>query len=160
MSFNRSQFKSYTFRYGEPSDHQLAAEQVADFFRGAYYGNGMSKYNVVENWKQDFSIPFINKHKLEYTFHKYDIAVFYNHIDYIPKVVIEIGQVCDVRVKFRDKWLLCKKSRHSKKAQIIKDQIAKDWIDTTYPNAKFYRPEKSDCFDYKYLYDTFKEYLD
>lgn len=157
MSFNRSQFKSSTFRYGEPTDHEMAGEQVECFFLSIIAVGDVSKYEVKVNWKQEFPAWFINKHKLEYTFHKYDVAVFDRHSQLV--CVIEIGQVCDVRVRFRDKWLLCKKSRHSKKSQIIKDQIAKDWIDVNYPNVPLFRPEKSDCFDYKYLYDTFKEYM-
>lgn len=164
MSFGRSQFKSYTFRYGEPDDHQLAKDYIKNFFETFTYNKfGDSKYLVILERKHYFPLPFIFKHKLLYTFHKFDATIYPNthtNTDVKPICFFEIGQVCDITVTLPDgKKVKCKKSRHSKKSQQIKDGIIDDFVESYFPNVPLYRPEKSDCLNYAYLWDNYKRYV-
>lgn len=118
---------------------------------------------AILEWKRYFPLPFIFKHKLEYSFHSFDVAVFpytFGSEQVKPICFFEIGQVCDITVTLPSgNKVKCKKSRHSKKSQQIKDGIIDDFVATYYPNIPLYRPEKSDCLNYAYLWDNYKRYV-
>jgi hypothetical protein len=158
----KPRFASECFRYGEPNDHQLACQYLSNFFKGIYEDNkaNFPKYYVRRNWKQDFPTPFIARHKLDYDLHHFDVTIFSYYDWFKPLAFFEIGQVCTIKVTLPDgNKITCNKSRHSKKKQTINDGVIKNFCETYYPNVPLYRPEKSDCLSYKYLYDEYRSYL-
>jgi hypothetical protein len=162
----KPRFASECYRYGEPNDHQLACQYLSNFFKGIFEDKNahFPKYAVLRNWKQYFPSPFIAKHKLDYDKHSFDVAIFGYLPAFLvgskPKAIFEVGQVCDCTVTLPDgNNIKVKKSRHSKKKQMINDGVIKDYCETYFPNVPLYRPEKSDCLSYKYLYDEYRSYL-
>ena len=158
----KPRFASECFRYGEPNDHQLACQYLSNFFKGIYedkYAN-FPKYNVRRNWKQNFPNAFIAKHGLDYDKHSFDVTIFPYNDFFNPLAFFEIGQVCTIRVTLPDGTnITCNRSRHSKKKQIINDGVIKDYVETYFPKIPLYRPEKSDCLSYEYLYNEYRSYL-
>ena len=103
---------------------------------------------MTSKWLQIFDEPFIQFHKLrknkQKTFfgHEYDL-IAYNPGGYI-EFVVELGDVGD-------------DSKHNPghKDQLINDGIAKDWVDTRLPLAKFVRINKDDSAHESYLREVF-----
>lgn len=144
------QSRSEVPKNGEPEDHQLAVTELQKWF----FANRHNDTMTIKDFKIRFNREFIEKHKLDYNLHHYDLAVtvyplkpsdFQTH-DYL-KAIFEVGQDFDDSVTLPDGRILkISKSKHSKHQQTINDQISEDYIHENYPNAQYIKIDKSDCF--------------
>jgi hypothetical protein len=147
----RYQSRSEVPKNGEPEDHQLAVTELQKWFFVYRHNDTMA----IKDFKIRFNQEFIDKHKLDYTFHKYDLAVL--TYPFKPSNlkdgkyllgIYEVGQDYDDIVTLPDKRKLhISKSKHSKHKQTINDQISEDYIRENYPETKYFKIDKSDCFN-------------
>ena len=136
----------------EPFDHKLARENVMSWYERK------NKYIAYGNKPIQFPPSFIAKHKLKYEIHEYDVWVYDSRIA-ITKFVLEIDQKENDTVTLpTGSKLEVTQSRHNTPTQIIKDQIAEDYIHEYYPNVKFMRIQKTDCFFPKKLNKILSEF--
>jgi hypothetical protein len=146
----------------EPTDHALACEYVANFFKGI---DGYGKFDIrygQNSWHVTFPEWFNIKHDLRkrrtFLGHTFDVAIFLNFYEK-PLCVFEVHQVCTCRIRLpTGRMITCYKSKHSKPQQKENDGVIDDYMENIHPNVKVYRPEKSDCFSYAYLWEQYKEY--
>lgn len=145
---------------GEPEDHKLAVRQIEKWF----YDNRYHDTLTLKDYKIKFKQAFIDKHKLQYTFHEYDLVVF-NYPTKFPEFyerkhilyVIEVNQPYDDIVRFIPEGtevtrnLKISKSRHTKDQQTRNDHISEDYIHEYYPDAQYITIDKSDCFNKEML---------
>ena len=118
----------------EPYDHKMARLNVMHWFERR------NKYITYGNKKVEFPPTFVEKHKIKYEVHEYDVWVYGVKVA-ITLYVIEIDQKENDTVD----GIEISQSRHNKPRQIIKDQIAEDYIHEYYPSVKFLRIQKTDC---------------
>ena len=125
----RHKYKSETFKHGEPSNHALACRMVK-----AWYRSYVTGCIVEKDWPVYFNKTFMDKEKLDYPYHEYDLA-FFEYVDGGPggsysklHTVVEIDG-----------------ERHQSKLVKINDGIAQKYIQETYKYAKFIRLNKLDC---------------
>lgn len=162
-TFNQVQYKSETKRVGEPQDHVLACDMIDLFFTSnldLISGPSIKeRYYVIRNWKQYFPVWFVSLHKLKYSIHQYDVAIFNAHNDKL-ELICEVLQTFTIIVTLPNGVKVkCTRSKHDHKKQMINDGVSKNWIEIKYPEVKYYTPEKSDCLDFEYLYDRFSVYI-
>lgn len=143
-------------RKGEPEDHELAVIQLRNWF----FDNRKEDTLPFKDFKIRFHTDFIMMHHLDYSFHSYDLVVTRYPVkpeDILQRknilYVFEVRGVIDDNVKLSDgRTLSISKTRHlSKRQQIINDQISEDYIREYYPDAEYFTPDKSDCFNYHYV---------
>jgi hypothetical protein len=133
----------------DPPDHKMAAENVLKWYEDR-------NYIAFINKRIDYSKEFMTRHKILWTFHKYDVWV-YHKISCVVMAVIEIDQKENDSVMLPDKSILAiSQSRHNKPTQIRRDNLAEDYIREYYPNVKFLRIQKVDCFYPKRLNELLK----
>ena len=119
----------------EPEDHIQARLNTMGWFERR------KKYIVYGNKPIQFPPSFIEKHKLKYEVHEYDVWV-YDSNSALVAYVIEIDQKENDTID----GIEISQSRHNKPRQIIRDQIAEEYIKEYYPYVKFLRIQKTSCF--------------
>ena len=138
----------------EPEDHIQARLNTMGWFERR------NKYIVYGNKPVQFPPSFIEKHKLKYEVHEYDVWV-YGSKSALVEYVIEIDQKENDTIydhTLGTKRIEVSQSRHNKPNQIIKDQIAEDYIHEYYPNTKFIRIQKTSCFKPEELDKILREF--
>jgi len=153
----RYQRQSEVPKKGEPADHKLASmilkEHIESHDRRFWCQDGM---------RYTFPPEFILDKKIEYSFHDYDLAVFFKHLVMLGGdglshciALIELDGKTDYKIELPDGTIVKgKRTRHDKKQQKINDGIAEDFIAQYYPQYLFFRIEKGDCFYPEYLDKT------
>jgi hypothetical protein len=120
----RVQRKSEGYRYGEPDDHELGVQAVAEYLTYKHY-------QVKMPFNQHYSERFRKENIGCPEGWSYDLAAWESgHIvdEDQPDIVAEVDG-----------------KKHDKILHRIQDGIAKKWIEETHPKCKFVRVRKEDC---------------
>ena len=132
----------------EPEDHKLAASWVESWFIRRF----PEKVIVKKNSPFYFPQEFIKLKGCKWNVHSYDVVVW--SILTLPKIVafIELDQLFETYVTLpTGRSLKVTLSKHGKPNQILKDQIAEEFVSMYYPKCTMLRLQKSDVFISGYL---------
>lgn len=133
MSFDRARFRSDTFKWGEPKSHARAVGRVFDFIsenRRAVYPD---PFDLLAPFRVWFPPQYVQEKAIKWDRYEYDLGCVTGYLQE-PILIVEIGGPGD-------------DSRHQpgNTAQLIKDGIAREYIERYHPKCRFVRINKDDC---------------